>query len=89
MKWKRNPCGAFAKSAQAHSFAEYINITVCGADRFTIAINIKVLVHLGNFPVKKKKRTNRSLASFCSWYRCIKNFKKIHILNNNSASITI
>lgn len=54
MEWKRNPCGTFAKSAQAHSFAEYINITVCGADRFTIAINIKVLVHLGNFPMKKK-----------------------------------
>lgn len=35
------------------AFAEHISITVCGAGRFTTAINIKVLVHL-NFPMEKK-----------------------------------
>ena len=36
------------------AFAEHVNITVCGAGRFTIAVNIKVLVHFRNFPMKKK-----------------------------------
>lgn len=64
MTWKRSPCGTFAKSGQAHSFAEYINITVCGAGRFTIAINIKVLVHLRNFPMKKTYKSFSSVVLF-------------------------
>lgn len=45
------------------AFAEHINITVCGAGRFTIAINIKVLVHL-NFPMEKKNEQIVLLRNF-------------------------
>ena len=45
------------------AFAEHINITVCGAGRFTTAINIKVLVHL-NFPMEKKNEQIVLLRNF-------------------------
>lgn len=90
MKWTHRPCGTYT---HVHYYVIDLThqkvITVCGvthASRFTIPIDIKVLVHFRNLLVEK---LYKSLSFVILFNVHMYEFEKIHILKNNLASIAI